>query len=245
MGRVTAIELDAGLAARATANFAQMPHIRAVHGNGTRVMLEPAYLIYVNAGAARPADAWLYRLKEGGRLILPLTADGFPNRDVRRGVVFRIERRGPELLCAGSLGSRSFLVKTVVTRPAGRVLAAAFHKGGAERATRLYRRDDLPEDNAGCARPAGAWLTADAPDISHPAGPGRGGGSAVGSLFPLEGGMGLRSGVHGTDARRPRGRSGAHRCRRCVDRDRGRRTDRRRNVCRGNKQMFDRCSMLT
>jgi hypothetical protein len=27
---------------------------------------------------------------------LPVTADGFPNRDVRRGVVFRIERYGPE-----------------------------------------------------------------------------------------------------------------------------------------------------
>jgi hypothetical protein len=38
---------------------------------------------------ARPA-------KGGGRLILPLTADGFPTRDVRRGVVFRIERCGPE-----------------------------------------------------------------------------------------------------------------------------------------------------
>jgi len=28
---------------------------------------------------------WLDRLKEGGRLILPLTAGGFPNRDVRHG----------------------------------------------------------------------------------------------------------------------------------------------------------------
>jgi len=52
-------------------------------------------MIYVNAGATRPADAWLDRLKEGGRLILPLTADAFPNRDVRRGAVFRI---GPALL---------------------------------------------------------------------------------------------------------------------------------------------------
>jgi protein-L-isoaspartate O-methyltransferase len=41
----------------------------------------PADVIYVNAGATRPADVWLDRLKEGGRLILPLTADGFPNRD--------------------------------------------------------------------------------------------------------------------------------------------------------------------
>ena len=95
-GTVTAIEFDAELAARATANFARAPHVRAVHGDGTRVVFEPADVIYVNAGATRPADAWLEQLKEGGRLILPLTADGFPNRDVRHGAIFRIERRGSE-----------------------------------------------------------------------------------------------------------------------------------------------------
>src|SRR3984893_2223492 len=76
-GRVTAIEYDAELAARATANLAQTPHVRVVHGDGTRIAFEPADVIYVNAGATRPADAWLDRLKEGGRLILPLTADAF------------------------------------------------------------------------------------------------------------------------------------------------------------------------
>jgi hypothetical protein len=58
----------------------------------------------------------------------PMTADGFPNRDVRHGAVFRIERRGP------------------------------FNKGGAERVTRLYRRDDLPEDQ--CWLRAPGWCLA-------------------------------------------------------------------------------------
>ena len=75
-GAVTAIEFDAERAARATANFARAPHVRAVHGDGTRVVFEPADVIYVNAGATRPAASWLEQLKEGGRLILPLTADG-------------------------------------------------------------------------------------------------------------------------------------------------------------------------
>src|SRR5580692_8320307 len=74
-GRVTAIEYEAELAARTTANLAPTPHVRVVHGDGTRIAFEPADVIYVNAGATRPADAWLDRLKEGGRLILPLTAD--------------------------------------------------------------------------------------------------------------------------------------------------------------------------
>jgi protein-L-isoaspartate(D-aspartate) O-methyltransferase len=62
-GRVTAIEFDAELAARAMASFAQTPHVRAVHGDGTRVTFEPADVIYINAGATRPADVWLDRLK--------------------------------------------------------------------------------------------------------------------------------------------------------------------------------------
>jgi protein-L-isoaspartate(D-aspartate) O-methyltransferase len=117
-GRVTAIEFDGELAVRATANFAQTPHVRVVHGDGTRIVFEPVDVIYVNAGATRPADAWLDRLKEGGRLILPLTADAFPNRDVRRGAVFRIERHGRNFWRAGSLGSRSFPVRAAVMRPA-------------------------------------------------------------------------------------------------------------------------------
>ena len=58
-GRVTAIEFDAELAARATANLAQTPHVRAIHGDDTRLMFEPTDIIYVNAGATRSADAWL------------------------------------------------------------------------------------------------------------------------------------------------------------------------------------------
>ena len=126
-------------------------------------MFEPVDVIYVNAGATRPGDAWLERLKEGGKLILPLTADGFPNHDVRHGAMFRIERRGPECFARRISGVAIFPCEGGRDDPSEQVLAAAFDKGGAERVTRLYQRDDLPED-AGCARRAGAWLTADAGD---------------------------------------------------------------------------------
>jgi hypothetical protein len=61
---------------------------------------------------------------------------------VRRGVVFRIERRGPELFARRISGVAIFPCE----RGREQALAAAFDKGGAERVTRLYRRDDLPED---------------------------------------------------------------------------------------------------
>ena len=155
---MTAIEFDAELAARATANFARTPHVRAVHGDGTRVVFEPADVIYVNAGATRPADAWLEELKEGGKLILPLTADGFPNRDVRHGAVFRIERRGSEFFARRISGVAIFPCEGGRDVAGERALGAAFDKGGAERVTRLYRRDDLPEDQ--CWLRAPGWCLA-------------------------------------------------------------------------------------
>ena len=157
-GRVTAIEFDAELAARAAVNLAQTPHVRAVHGDGTRVVFDPADVIYVNAGTTRPADAWLEALKERGRLILPLTADGFPHRDVRHGVVFRIERRGSEFFARRISGVAIFPCEGCRDEAGERALAAAFDKGGAERVTRLYRRDDLPEDQ--CWLRAPGWCLA-------------------------------------------------------------------------------------
>jgi protein-L-isoaspartate(D-aspartate) O-methyltransferase len=74
-GRVTAIEFDGGLAERLAANFAGQPNVRAVQGDGAQIEFDPADVIYVNAGATRPADIWLDRLNDGGRLILPLTSD--------------------------------------------------------------------------------------------------------------------------------------------------------------------------
>src|SRR6202049_4922936 len=119
----------ARLGARATANFAQTPHVRVVHGDGTRIVFEPVDIIYVNAGATRPADAWLDRLKEGGRLILPLTADGFPNRDVGAGSCVASSGAVRNFLRAGSPGSRSFPVRAVVTRAGEQALVAGLRQG--------------------------------------------------------------------------------------------------------------------
>ena len=77
-GRVTAIEFDGGLAERLAANFAGQPNVRALQGDGAQIEFDPADVIYVNAGATRPADIWLDRLNDGGRLILPLTSEKTP-----------------------------------------------------------------------------------------------------------------------------------------------------------------------
>jgi protein-L-isoaspartate(D-aspartate) O-methyltransferase len=157
-GRVTAIEFDGGLAERLAAHFAGQPNVRAFQGDGAQIEFDPADVIYVNAGATRPADIWLDRLNDGGRLILPLTSDkGFGENPEnipiqRRGAVFRIERRGNEFLAKWISAVAIFPCEGARDAESERALAAAFEKGSWERVTRLYRRGDLPDEQC--------WLNA-------------------------------------------------------------------------------------
>jgi protein-L-isoaspartate(D-aspartate) O-methyltransferase len=150
-GRVTGIEYEPELAARAKTNFATYPNVDIVEGDGALVSFDPADVIYVNAGCTRPAENWLDRLADGGRLILPMTSDqGFganaPERMASAGAVFRIERRGRDYFaywispvaifpCAGSRDEAS-----------ERALADAFAKQGWQRVTRLYRNQEIPAE---------------------------------------------------------------------------------------------------
>jgi protein-L-isoaspartate(D-aspartate) O-methyltransferase len=159
-GRVTAIEYDPALAAKLAANFKGEQNIRCIHGDGTRVEFDTADVIYINAGATRPADIWLDRLADGGRLILPLTSNrGFTGSASgpveRHGTVFRIERRGEEFLATRVSGVAIFPCEGGRDEASAAALEAAFEKGGSERVTRLYRRDDLPEER--CWLRAPGW----------------------------------------------------------------------------------------
>lgn len=157
-GKVTGIEFDPDLAARAKANLAPFANVEVVEGDGMVVPFGAANVVYVNAGVTRPADAWLDRLADGGRLILPLTTnEGFQASDLaniaKRGAMFRIERQGPDYL------AQWITPVAIIPCESGRddqseaVLAEAFAKGGWERVTRLYRTGDMPEDRC--------WLRAD------------------------------------------------------------------------------------
>jgi protein-L-isoaspartate(D-aspartate) O-methyltransferase len=144
-GRVTAIEYDPGLAAKAKANLAPWSNVEAVQGDGVTYEFDPADVIYVNAGVTRPADSWLDRLKQGGRLVLPLTAvamaGSFP-----AGAVFRITRDG-EAFSAQFVSPTAFIPCEGLREPAsGEALDAAFRRGGVQLVRRLVRANDVPPD---------------------------------------------------------------------------------------------------
>lgn len=146
-GKVTAIEYDPELARLSAGNLRDRRNVAVVHGDGTQAEFAPADVLYVNAGATAPLPHWLDRLKEGGRLILPLTAAGFPLGDARHGAVFRIERRAAEY-AARRVSAVAIFPCAGGRDPDGEnALAAAFAKGGSENVTRLYRHSNIPEDD--------------------------------------------------------------------------------------------------
>jgi protein-L-isoaspartate(D-aspartate) O-methyltransferase len=148
-GKVTGIEVDASLAARAKEeNLSSYSNVLIVEGDGTSVPFDPADVIYVNAGVTRPADQWLDGLRIGGRLILPMTsfmADDPTN--ATSGAVFRIERRTSQFSVQCIAPVRIIPCDGARDETSEAALAEAFKKGDCKRVTRLYRNnDDVPDD---------------------------------------------------------------------------------------------------
>ncbi len=148
LGRVTAIEYEQNLAARATANLSAFSQVRVVHGDGTTIPLEPSDVIYVNAGAVRPASTWLDAMNDGGRMILPLTVayttEG--GHSMTRGAIFLIERRGDDFLAQWKSETAIYPCIGARDELSEAALASAFEKGGWEKVTRLYRTDGIVQE---------------------------------------------------------------------------------------------------
>jgi protein-L-isoaspartate(D-aspartate) O-methyltransferase len=162
-GRVTGIEYDSELAARARANLAPHPNVEMVEGDGALVSFDEADVIYVNAGCTRPAQNWLDRLADGGRLILPMTSDqGFgastPERIASAGAVFRIERRGDDYFATWISPVAIFPCAGSRDEVSERALAEAFAKAGWQQVTRLYRDQEIPAERCWLSGPG--WCLA-------------------------------------------------------------------------------------
>jgi protein-L-isoaspartate(D-aspartate) O-methyltransferase len=162
-GRVTGIEYEPELVARAKANFAPYPNVEIVEGDGALVSFDEADVIYVNAGCTRPAESWLDRLADGGRLILPMTSDqGFGARSPEwmagAGAVFRILRRGKDYPAQSISRVAIFPCAGSRDEVSERALAEAFAKKGWEKVTRLYRDQAIPEER--CWLRGSGWCLA-------------------------------------------------------------------------------------
>jgi protein-L-isoaspartate(D-aspartate) O-methyltransferase len=147
-GSVTAVEFEKKLADRATANLSTYSQVRVVHGDGTTVQLEPSDVIYVNAGAVCPIAAWLDTMKDGGRLILPLTSSPKTKEGnvITRGAIFLIERSGDDFEAHWKSETAIYPCFGARDEEADAKLAAAFQGGGWEKVTRLYRTEKIADE---------------------------------------------------------------------------------------------------
>src|SRR5215813_8843525 len=97
-GSVTAIEFDPGLATRAASNFGTAPNVNVIPGDGALVAFATADVIYVNAGATRPAESWLDRLNDRGNMARVrgrcLATGGGPTQLAESGLAATGERGG-------------------------------------------------------------------------------------------------------------------------------------------------------
>jgi protein-L-isoaspartate(D-aspartate) O-methyltransferase len=74
-GRVDAYEIEPVLAAKAVENLAPWPNVTVHAETAVGRKLPASDAIYVSAGASHPDPFWLDALREGGRLLFPLTGD--------------------------------------------------------------------------------------------------------------------------------------------------------------------------
>jgi protein-L-isoaspartate(D-aspartate) O-methyltransferase len=95
-GHVVALEIDPLLAAEATKALRPYGNVTVVSGDGT--VFDPGRfdVALINAGITSPPAGWLDRLRDGGRMILPITAsmpEGGSGRNLSKGAVFIVEKR--------------------------------------------------------------------------------------------------------------------------------------------------------
>jgi protein-L-isoaspartate(D-aspartate) O-methyltransferase len=150
-GRVTAIESDAPLAARAATNLAPWPWVSLIEADGVSAGFEPADRIYVNAGVTHPVGNWLDRLGDGGRIILPLSArqprDPFDPAKLRRaGAIFLIERQGERYSARWISPVAIYSCLSARDDAAAAALAGALERGGVERVRHLRRAAAAPAE---------------------------------------------------------------------------------------------------
>jgi protein-L-isoaspartate(D-aspartate) O-methyltransferase len=102
-GKVTAIEVEEGLADRARIALEPWQQVTVIHGDGSSGPFEPADAIVVSAGATHPLPAWLTAIKPSGKLLFPLTSTRGP------GTMAHLIRVSADLFAASLQGSVFFV----------------------------------------------------------------------------------------------------------------------------------------
>ena len=150
-GRVDAYEIEPALARRARGNLAAFPNVRVENRSGAEGPLPMCDVLYVNAGATEPLAVWLDALRDGGRLLFPMTPD------TGVGAMLLITNRGDGIFSARFLLQAQF-VPCVGARGETTVKLDEAFRGSNWAKVKSMHRNDEPDESCWCAGP-GWWLS--------------------------------------------------------------------------------------
>lgn len=91
-GSVLAAEIDCLLAGRAKKNLAHLPQVAVEAVDAVAADTGMCDAMLINAGLTHPRLEWLERLKEGGRMLAPITTE--PGEGGGNGVMIKVTRSG-------------------------------------------------------------------------------------------------------------------------------------------------------
>lgn len=150
-GHVDALDVDPELADRARMSLSDQPWVHIRHGNGATDLTANADVIIVHAGATHVLDAWLDALGDGGRLLLPLTAEipGLP-AGIGKGFMLLVTRHGDSWSARvqTTMPVAIYSLKDVRDHQLGTTLGRAMMTGTLMKTTRIRR--DAHEPGPSC-----------------------------------------------------------------------------------------------
>lgn len=139
-GSVHAIDVDSGLAERARTNLADRPWVSVHAGNGTRDLPADNDIVLVHAGGTHPLDVWLDALRDGGRLLMPLTmrVPGMPE-SISKGMMLLVTKGGGDYTARCFSMVAIYSLKDARDEAIGADLGKALMTGALMKVTRLRR----------------------------------------------------------------------------------------------------------
>ena len=127
-----AFEFEPSLAKRADQNLQNWPQTSVVQGSVFDHKLPVTDIIYANAGMPQIETTWVQQLKDGGRLLFPLTCSN------GAGVMLKVVKKGEDY--TASAISRCGFIGCIGTanEQASDKLATLFRSAKADKIARLF-----------------------------------------------------------------------------------------------------------
>jgi protein-L-isoaspartate(D-aspartate) O-methyltransferase len=162
-GRVTGIEFEPALAARAVTNLAAWPQAQVLAGDAHALARGPADIVVASCGFDAVPLPWVRLLEDGGRLLIPLTV-GSSLPGVGAGAMLLVTRRDAAFDARFAGGTMIYHDMSGRSGAATRKLAEAFaaYRGGPAPAIASLRIGTPPDET--CWLAGDGWWISTAPN---------------------------------------------------------------------------------